>query len=81
MRKISKEEYEKMKLCGKGSSSPFFAAMYGLKPNEGLEIKKSEWLVKYKPGRLAKRLREKHGYDIDVAPLADRSGWVAYRKG
>lgn len=81
MRKIGKEEYEKMRLCGKGSSSPFFAAMYALKPEEGLVILKSEWHVKYKPGRLGKRLREKHGYDIDIVPLPDRSGWVAYRKG
>ncbi|MBK7856108.1 MAG: hypothetical protein IPJ79_15550 [Bacteroidetes bacterium] len=37
---------------------------------------KSGWHVKYKPVRLSKRLREKHGYAIDVVPLPDRAvGW------
>lgn len=73
------EEFRKMKLHGKGSSSPVYNAILGLRIDQALEIKKNEWKHTYPPTRLVNYIEKKHGLQYERGALPDRSGWMILR--
>ena len=73
------EEFRKMKLHGKGSSSPVYNAIMGLQIDQALEIKKTEWKHSYPPTRLVNYIEKKYAMRFERGAHADRSGWMILR--
>lgn len=79
MDKITKEDFNKLSLHGKGSSSTVYNSIFKLKVDEALIIYKTEWYVKYHPSLIIKRIEKKYGFKYEFGSLADRSGWAVMR--
>ncbi len=79
MKKITAEEFDALRLHGKGSANPLFKKLIELNVNEGLVILKSEWKVKYPPTGTANRVERRHGMKFDRGALPDRTGWAFKR--
>jgi hypothetical protein len=75
MKKLTPEEFAKLPLHGRGSSSPFFNAILSLKVEENIIIEKKEWNKKYTPMKLVSRIERKFGMKYVRGALPDRSGW------
>ncbi|MEP7168053.1 MAG: hypothetical protein ABI855_01655 [Bacteroidota bacterium] len=79
MQKITSEEFDNLKLHGRGSTSPLFNALLKLKPGEGLIVYKKEWFVKYPPTRIVNKIERKYKYVFERGALPDRTGWAVKR--
>jgi len=79
MKKITKEEFEKLARHGKGSSSPVYNTILALNPDEVIVVEKKDWKVKYPVSRIANRIARKYNFQFDVRPTNDRSGWAVMR--
>lgn len=76
MKKITSEEFDKLNLHGRGSSTPFYNQIMALKPgDEALIIEKKEWHVKYLPTSMVNRIAKKYNRKFKAGSLPDRSGW------
>lgn len=81
MKKITSEEFDNLKLHGKGSQSPLYNALLKLKPGEALIIYKTEWHVKYPPTTTVNKVMRKYNYKFESGALPDRTGWAVKRVG
>lgn len=79
MRKITKEEFDKILGRGKGSTSPLYNLLLQLKPDEGIEILKKEWHVKYPPTTIINRVSRKYKIPLQWKGLPDGTGWMVVR--
>ena len=79
MENISSEEFKKLALHGRGSSSIVYNSIYNLKINEAIIIRKSEWHPKYNPTSIIRRIEKKYGFKYQYGLIADRSGWAVMR--
>ena len=79
MKKITKEEAEKMLLQGKGRSSPVMSMLQAMKVGEILFVESKEWKWQRGPGTMCKRLEQKYGLFFKCAKVVDGSGWVIER--
>ena len=81
MKKLSKEEFDRLALKGHGNSSPFFRAIIALRPGEGLFISRKEWNASKAPTRICRYIEKKHkGVKYTCGRLADGSGWAVKRE-
>jgi hypothetical protein len=79
MEKISAEEFDQLGLHGRGSSTKFYTAIFGLGVNDALIIKKTEWRPKYPPTKMVISIEKKYGRSYIRGALSDRSGWAVKR--
>jgi hypothetical protein len=79
MKEITSEEFDKLKLHGRGSSGPLYNRLLKMKVGDGLIIYKSEWKPKYPPTAILNRLEKKFGLRFERGALADRTGWAVKR--
>lgn len=75
MKKITEEEFDRLRLHGKGSTSPAYNKIMALKPGEALIIEKKEWHVRYPVTTIVNRIARKHNMKFKAGSLPDRSGW------
>ncbi|HLG35823.1 MAG TPA: hypothetical protein VI757_13150 [Bacteroidia bacterium] len=80
IKKITKEEFKKLALHGRGRSSSVYNSMLSLQvDDDALVIEKSSWRPKYAPTRIAKKIERKYGFRFVGGALPDRSGWAFQR--
>jgi len=79
MQKLTSDEFDALKIFGKGSSSPLYVALVKLNVGDALLIKKNEWNRKYPPTVIMSRVERKYGYKLERGALVDRSGWAVRR--
>ncbi len=75
MRKISKDEFEKLDGHGRGSTGPFYNRLLELEVDQGIEVKSNEWLKKYPPSITANRIMKRYSRVFKWKALPDRTGW------
>lgn len=78
MRKLTKEEAEKLVLK-KGSSSVVRTAVMHMTVGEILLVNKTDWTQQTGPGQMLTRLGKSTGMVFNLNALADGSGWVVER--
>ena len=81
MKKLTKEEAEKIMLKGSGRSSPVMSMLQGMKAGEILFVERIDWNWKRGPGILCKRLENTRGMKFTCKKALDGSGWVIERVG
>lgn len=81
MKKITKEEKEKMLVQGRGRSSPVMSMLQAMKVGEILFVEKNDWKWQRGPGTICKRLEKNYGLKFKCNKVLDGSGWVIERMG
>jgi hypothetical protein len=78
MRRISKEEFDKMRLKI-GRNSPLRLHLLSLEPNEGLVITRQEYGAKCGPYPTMKRLEKKTGRRFKLGKRLEDANWALLR--
>jgi hypothetical protein len=79
MRKITKDEFLKMPVKGRGGSSPVYTEILNLQPGEYLVIEKAEWKKRQPPSRVSSYIGKRNSRKFKSFSLLDNSGWVVER--
>ena len=79
MEKITKEEFEKLHIKGRGRSSHVYNGIYNLQPGELLKILKSDWKNRTSPSRVASYIAKKHNRKYETFSIISDGGWVVKR--
>jgi len=79
MKKLTKEEAEKIPVQGKGRSSAVSSALQAMKVGEIVLLARMEWSWKRGPSIICKRLEKKMGLVFTCKRVMDGSGWIIKR--
>lgn len=78
MRKLSKEEVERLQMLT-GRSSLVRTEVLKLKPGEFLEVNKGDWKQKNSPIQMLQALEDRFKHKYQMHTLAVKTGWVIER--
>ncbi|HLG33969.1 MAG TPA: hypothetical protein VI757_03755 [Bacteroidia bacterium] len=80
IKKISKEEFEKLEFSARGTATMTFHHIHSLRAGEQLVIEASDWKRKYRPSKMCRYLEKKNpGIRYRVFTLAGKKGWAVQR--
>lgn len=82
MKKLTREDLEKMQLKPSGRVGYLRSVIVNMKPGDIILIEPKDWKWKDKwPDTLCKRIEQKHkGMKLSTSRALDNSGWVVIRE-
>jgi hypothetical protein len=79
MKKLTKEEADKIFPMGRGNNTRISAHIKQLEPGEGCIIEKQDWKAKSPPFRIINYIAKKTGRKFRHGTMPDGSGWFVQR--
>jgi hypothetical protein len=79
MKKLNKEEVDKIMIAGRGRQHTITQHAVNLEIGEALLISKEEWIGKNSPHYLIYSINKKHPIKLTCKLLADGTAWLVCR--